>query len=89
MLVITEDGAKSVPSLKSHIGKDLDIVVETMEATGFYKKYYCRDGINGYRKVTMIRYNARVEIVAEAVAEDKWKVLDIFVYNFSKETTRW
>lgn len=89
MLVISKDGPKNVPSLKSHIGKDLDTVIEKMEATGFYKKFYSREGINGYRNVTMVKYGAHIEIVAEPVSEDSWKVLDIFVYNIAAKTSKW
>ena len=39
-IVITEGGFKSVPKLESYIGKDLDSVIEEMEKTGFYNKYY-------------------------------------------------
>lgn len=89
MVIITKDGPIMVPSLKSHIGKDLNEVIEKMKATGKYLKFYSRDGVNGYRNVTMVRYNARIEIVAEPVSEDKWKVLDIFVYNVAEETSMW
>ena len=89
MLVITKEGAKSVPSLKSHIGKDLDSVIEKMVATGFYKKSNSQDGINGHRNVTMMRYGVHIEIVAEAVAEDKWKVIDIFAFRIAEKAPRW
>jgi hypothetical protein len=89
MLVLSKDGAKSVPSLKSHIGKDLDTVIKEMEATGFYKKFYSREGVNGYQNVTMVKYGARIEIVAEPVSEDSWKVLDVFVYNVAEKTSKW
>lgn len=89
MLVLTKDGAKSVPSLKSHIGKDLDSVIETMEATGLYKHFQSQDGINGYRNVTMIKYRGRIEIVAEPVSEDKWKVIDIFGFRIAEKAPRW
>jgi hypothetical protein len=89
MIVIGKDGPKFVSSLKSYIGKDLDAVVEKMEATGKYKKFYSREGVNGYRNVTMVKYGAHIEIVAEPVSEDCWKVLDIFVYNIAAKTSKW
>ena len=89
MLVLTKDGPKSVPGIKTYIGQDLDVVIEKMEATGLYKKYYSRDGINGHRNVSMIRYGARIEIVAKAIAEEKWQVLDIFVYDIAQETSKY
>ena len=89
MIVIGKDGPKIVSSLKSYIGKDLDTVVEKMEATGKYKKFYSREGVNGYRNVTMVKYGAHIEIVAEPVSEDSWKVLDVFVYNVAEKTSKW
>ena len=89
MIVIGKDGPQNVPSLKSHIGKDLDAVIEKMEATGKYKKFYSKKGVNGYRNVTMVKYGARIEIIAEPVSEDSWKVLDVFVYNVAEKTSKW
>ena len=89
MVIIDKDGPKLVPNLTSHIGKDLDSVIKKMEATGKYKKFYSREGLNGYRNVTMVKYGARVEIVAEPVSENRWKVLDIFVYNVAEEISKW
>ena len=88
-IVITKGEVKSVPKLESYIGKDLDSVIEEMEKTGFYNKYYSRDGIKGYQLVTMIRYSTRIEIVAKSVSEDKREVLDVFAYNISEKTEVW
>ena len=88
MLKIGKDGPKFVPKLESYIGKDLDTVIEKMEATGKYKKYYSKEGINGYKNVTMVKYGTRIEIVAEPAPENSWKVLDIFVYNVAEKTSK-
>lgn len=88
MLIITNDGPKTVPSLKSHIGKDLDEVIKEMETTGKYQRFYSREGINGYRNVTMVRYGTYIEIVAEPMSESNWNVLDIFGYGIEKEIPR-
>ena len=88
MLVRIKDELKSVSSLKSYIGEDLDTVIEKMEKTGAYIKFYVRDGINGYRNVTMVRYGVRVEIICEP-QENKWRVIDIFAYGVNTEIRGW
>ena len=85
MLKIGKDGPKLVLNLESYIGRDLDTVIEKMEATGKYKKFFSKEGINGYKNVTMVKYGTRIEIVAEPAPENSWKVLDIFVYNVAEK----
>lgn len=88
----TKDGFKFVPGLTSHIGKDADDAVRQIEKDSSYRKVCDCIGFSGYRNITMMRLERRIEIVCETdnredIANDeipphevKWTVLDIFQY---------
>ena len=91
-LIVTKDGIKSVPGLRSHIGKDADVAVKQIENDWSYKKVCDCIGYSGYRIITMMSLERRFEIICETdnreeIANDtipphevKWVILDIFEY---------
>lgn len=92
---ITKDGLKVIPSLKSHIGKDADEVINSFIERRHCIKITDSIGINGFRNITLMNTEKRFDIVCEtleAVADDiknettapsevDWRVLDIFEYK--------
>ena len=91
-LKITKDGIKSVPGLKSYIGKDVDPSIEQITKDRFFRKVSDCIGISGYRNITMMALERCIEIICEtenrediindsiAPSEAKWVILDIFDY---------
>ena len=89
---ITKDGIKHVPGPKSYIGKDADVAVKQLEKDLHYKKVCDCIGYSGYRIITMMSLEKRIEIICETdnreeIANDtipphevKWVILDIFKY---------
>ncbi len=91
-LKITKDGIKSVPGLKSYIGKDVESSIEQITKDWSFKKVCDCIGLNGYRNITMMKTERcigiicdtknREEIINDSIApsEAKWVILDIFEY---------
>ena len=92
-LRITKDGIKSVPALKSYIGKDVNYSIEQITKERSLTKVSDCIGYGGYRNITMIGMKRRIEIVCKtykkeeivndsiAPSEVKWIILDIFSYR--------
>ena len=91
-IIIGKDGIKSVPGLKSYIGKDVDLSIEQITKDWSFKKVCDCIGLSGYRNITMMKMERQIEIICEtenrgdiindsiAPSEAKWVILDIFDY---------
>jgi hypothetical protein len=91
---ITKDGVvTSAPGPSSYIGKDADNSVKRISKDWSYKKVCDCIGCCGYRNITMVKMETRLEIICEtdnreeivkesiAPHEAKWIILDIFKYR--------
>ena len=91
-IIIGKDGIKTVPGLISYIGKDVESSIEQISKDWSFKKVCDCIGLNGYRNITMMKLERRIEIICEtknreeiindsiAPSEAKWVILDIFEY---------
>lgn len=91
-IIIGKDGIKSVPGLKSYIGKDVDPSIEQITKDRSFRKVSDCIGISGYRNITMMALERCIEIICEtknreeiindsiAPSRVKWVILDIFDY---------
>ena len=91
-LILSKDGIKSVPGLTSYIGKDADDSVEQISKDLYLRKACDCIGYCGYRNITMIGMEKRIDIVCETdnreeIANDtiaphevKWIIIDIFEF---------
>jgi len=91
-IIIGKDGIKSVPGLKSYIGKDVDPSIEQITKDWSFKKVCDCIGLSGYRNITMMKMERQIEIICEtenreeiinkslAPSEVKWVIVDIFDY---------
>ena len=91
-LKITKDGIKSVPGVKSYIGKDVDSSIDQITKDWYYRKVSDCIGYSGYRNIIMTKLEQRIEIICdtdsrEEILKDEiapsganWIILDIFEY---------
>ena len=89
---ITKDGIKTVPGLKSYIGKDVESSIEHISKDWSFIKICDCIGFSGYRSITMMKSESRIEIICgtenrEEIINDsiapsgvKWVIMDIFNY---------
>ena len=89
---IGKDGIKSVPGLKSYIGKDVESSIEQITKDWSFRKVCDCIGYSGYRNITMMNLEKRIEIICETenreeIVNDsiaphavKWVIMDIFNY---------
>lgn len=91
---ITKDGIISVPGLKSYIGKEVESSIQQITEDWSFTKLCDCIGLSGYRNITMVDMERRIEIICEtenrenivndsiAPSEVKWVILDIFDYLY-------
>lgn len=91
---ITKDGIISVPGLESYIGKEVESSIQQITKDWYFTKLCDCIGLSGYRNITMMTSERRVEIICEtenreeiindsiAPSEVKWVILDIFDYLY-------
>lgn len=98
---IGKDGIKSVPGLKSYIGKDVDPSIEQITKDWSFRKVSDCIGISGYRNITMMALERCIVIICEtenrediindsiAPSRVKWVILDIFDYLYRPQKGKW
>jgi hypothetical protein len=92
-----KDGIKSVPGLKSYIGKDVNSSIEQITKDWSFIKVCDCIGLSGYRNITMMKVERRIEIICETENREeiindsiapsgvKWVIMDIFNYWYRPE----
>lgn len=97
---ITKDGIETVPGLKSYIGKDVESSIEQISKDWSFIKVCDCIGLSGYRNITMMKSERRIEIICEtenreeiindsiAPSDVKWVILDIFDYWYRPKESK-
>ena len=90
---ITKNGIKTLPGLSRYIGMEADFAKQQIVKDLSYKTTSDCFGRNGYRNITMVGMEKRIEILCESEkrnevvnegispSETKWIILDIFEYS--------